>query len=149
MSTMKIGNLELKLPSPYAPGHVCTPQEAAVLNRELHTRLRENIARRVAPFVLSDEVAEYQMDLQHYIRSFSLNGHDTLDRMSQDLALELVKHQIKASGKALRDYTKAALRTEAEKVLKGPKAVEIRALAKRRIAFIQEAATEEVERRLG
>jgi hypothetical protein len=152
MNTLKIGSLTLALPSPYGLGHLCTAAEAAILNRELQARLRNNIRERFWDKKDQELKTPSQNDLmpiQAYIRSFSLNGRDPLESTSFEIALSIVRHQIKASGKNLRDYTKAALNAEAKKVLQGPKAVEIRTLAKRRIGFIEDAVREEMEKKLG
>lgn len=151
MTTMKIGTLELKLPSPYFPGQQMTASEAAILNAELHHRLKKNIKNRWGHVASHPDGDGYTwlLDIQQYIREYTLNGLNELEVVSFIIALDLVRHQLKASGKPLKNYAKSALNDAARKVLEGPKAVEIRALAKRRIIFIQEAAVEELERKHG
>ncbi len=144
MPTMKIGSLTLTLPSPYSSGHVCSSVEARVLNNEHNRRLRRNIKTRCAE---AEAGTDLQLQLTAYIRGYTLDGGDPINPIARELALSIVRHAVKANGKPLGHYSKAALKAEAEKLLKGPQASHILALAKRRLREIQDAAQAEIDLR--
>lgn len=148
MPTMKIGSLTLTLPSPYEPGHTCTPAEARILNWELQKRLRRNINTRMdgmGPEYTSP--SDVQQQLVEYIRAYTLNGQDQIQYLAREIALDVVRQKIKSNGGRLGNYHKASLRAEAQKLLQGPQARDILLMAQRRVQEVNKAAAEMLERK--
>jgi len=139
MKKLKLGNLELTLPSPYRVGHVCTAQEAAVLNSVLQGRLQDRLRRQYKGQRDWLDATQAQIEINKQIREASLNGRDAVLIEAEELALQIAKQEIKLSGHHLKDMSKRQLRERAQRILASPTGRTIRQMAITRAEDLAEA----------
>lgn len=147
--TITINGYTFKVSRPYLPGHVCTAAEADVLNRKMHSNLRrifsvqvQDAEAKVGPNHVN--VGSLQIELNKLSSTYSFERSDPIRAEAFAIALEVVRAAIKKEGKRIGDYSKAALSSEAEKILSGTGGHSILELARARVAQVQRLAQEEL-----
>lgn len=165
--TIVVGGLSFSAPAPYAEGHVCTANEAAVLNQTLGenlgnnfrknvTEARKAIAGKDAKKEALDAVPADQLPIKELTKSFEemVSNYefgvrhggvtaDPVEREARDLALLRLKKAVSAKGMKF-----SSISTEKRNELVGQileKNPDIYETAKRRVKQAQEIAGTEVD----
>lgn len=129
MAKLQILGLALTTPEPYLPGHVCTANEASVLNyaltrglaKGLYRLLREVSEKRGTLQGGPEDLAECERYIQEYLKGFS-QGHERLAAIEGEarrIARAKVEAGLYRAGRKLAELAKGeqdlAISREAEK----------------------------------
>lgn len=144
--TITIAGKPFSVEARYAEGHTLSANEASALNQVLFENLRNNFASKAKEGADQAAFDAYASSYQFGVRTGGGGSRDPIEQEAMSIARDTVRDAIKRAGKKLADYSAAAISAAATKLLENEsKGAEIRALAKERVAQMQEAAGQAVD----
>ena len=152
---LSISKLIIPIPPRYFPGHVLTAPEALALNQTFIENVRNNQAPKVKKTLEAGEPSEDAKakliaEIQAYAQTYEFSAtrqsrvvRDPVEAEARKIALNALLASLQKKGKSSKDFTKEALDTAVDNLLKNSS--KYLDLAKQRLAELQQITESSLE----